>query len=285
MNAAPRDERIALWRPAADVGLLCIRGVTNGYAVDPRGEVVIGLVTAGGMRGRRGRAVHRVGAGDLCVWGSSDPHAGVPDGCTHWSARLVVLEPAVLERDDDGSWSAGQRFAFARRDPVVRNASIAVRFRALHDALAARPSALEAESLVCEWLPALGDAPPALPSGENARRDAGLLRARALLADNPERNVTLRELAHVAGTDRHRLTRLFRAAYGLPPHHFQIAARVRLARRCLERGMPLAEVASRVGFVDQSHLHRHFRRTLGITPAQYARVLRSNVQDARGAGL
>jgi transcriptional regulator GlxA family with amidase domain len=40
----------------------------------------------------------------------------------------------------------------------------------------------------------------------------------------------------------------------------------------LERGVAVAEVAQATGFFDQSHLHRHFRRTLGMTPARYARL-------------
>jgi methylphosphotriester-DNA--protein-cysteine methyltransferase len=33
--------------------------------------------------------------------------------------------------------------------------------------------------------------------------------------------------------------------------------------------------------LDQSHLHRHFRRSLGTTPGEYAARLRKNVQDGR----
>jgi transcriptional regulator GlxA family with amidase domain len=43
-----------------------------------------------------------------------------------------------------------------------------------------------------------------------------------------------------------------------------------LARRLIEHGMRLADVSSAAGFVDQSHLHRHFRRRLGMTPHDYA---------------
>jgi transcriptional regulator GlxA family with amidase domain len=43
-----------------------------------------------------------------------------------------------------------------------------------------------------------------------------------------------------------------------------------LTRRLLEAGSPPAAVATRTGFVDQSHLHRHFRRRLGMTAARYA---------------
>ena len=47
-----------------------------------------------------------------------------------------------------------------------------------------------------------------------------------------------------AGVSRHRLTRLFRAAYGMPPHRFALAHRIRAARRLLERGVAPAEVAA-----------------------------------------
>ena len=72
------------------------------------------------------------------------------------------------------------------------------------------------------------------------------------------------------------------ASYGLPPHRFVLAQRIRAARRLLERGAAPAEVAAQTGFFDQSHLHRHFTRTLGMTPAAYAAALRSDVQDAGG---
>jgi AraC-like DNA-binding protein len=40
----------------------------------------------------------------------------------------------------------------------------------------------------------------------------------------------------------------------------------------LERGIAISEVAQATGFFDQSHLHRHFRRTLGMTPGSYTRL-------------
>jgi AraC-like DNA-binding protein len=61
------------------------------------------------------------------------------------------------------------------------------------------------------------------------------------------------------------------AGSGLPPHALQLAQRVRAARRLLEAGEPIAETAVATGFADQSHLHRHFRRSLGVTPGQYQR--------------
>ena len=42
------------------------------------------------------------------------------------------------------------------------------------------------------------------------------------------------------------------------------------ARRRLLDGEPIADVATAVGFHDQSHLHRHFTRLLGVTPRKFA---------------
>jgi len=37
----------------------------------------------------------------------------------------------------------------------------------------------------------------------------------------------------------------------------------------LETGETIAQAARATGFADQSHLHRHFQRSLGLTPAKY----------------
>jgi AraC-like DNA-binding protein len=269
------DEAVRIWRAEVGTGLICMHGVTSSYAVDPVGEHVVGVVLAGGMRVRRGREVHRFGPGHVCAWDPSARHEGHPWRSARWEARLIVFEPAAIgEPGLEGSR------AFA--SPRVRDARLARGFVALHAALDAPAWALERETLLHEWLRALcGDAPPARMRA--ARRDPGLRRACELLGDDPGRNVTLAELCAAAGAGRHRLTRLFRSAYGLPPHRYQLAQRLRVARRLLEHGAAPAEVAQQTGFFDQSHLHRHFTRTLGMTPGAYVAALRSDVQDAGGA--
>jgi AraC-like DNA-binding protein len=192
---------------------------------------------------------------------------GAPYRFESWEARLIVLEaPEDLEFPG----------------PSVRDARLARRFLALHSSLEQPTWALETQTRLAEWLRDLAGAPVApVERRRRARRDPALRRACELLHDDLARNVTLEQLATAAGVSRHRLTRLFRAAYGIPPHRFQLAQRIRVARAMLERGVPVAEVAQATGFFDQSHLHRHFARTLGMTPRRYAEAVRSDVQDAR----
>jgi AraC family transcriptional regulator len=64
--------------------------------------------------------------------------------------------------------------------------------------------------------------------------------------------------------------RVFRDAFGLPPHAFRRQLRIQRAQQLIVEGRPLAEVAATVGFTDQSHMTRLFRSHLGVTPRAYA---------------
>jgi len=57
--------------------------------------------------------------------------------------------------------------------------------------------------------------------------------------------------------------------YGLPPHQFQLQARIARSRELMMAGVPIAHVAADLGFSDQSHFTRHFKAALGVTPAAY----------------
>jgi AraC-like DNA-binding protein len=268
-------EHVRVWRAGA---ALCMHGTTSSYAVDPNGECVAGVVLAGGMEVRRGGERHRFGPGDLCAWDPSARHEGRPWRSGQWEARLIVLELPAIEAIVSEPDGTERDLAFAH--PRVRDARLARQFVALHEALERPAWALEHEVALSEWLRELAGGPAEPLAARAARRDPALRRACELLCEDLAANVTLDELAAHAGASRHRLTRLFRAAYGLPPHRFALAQRIRVARALLERGVAVADVAQQTGFFDQSHLHRHFRRTLGMTPARYAELARSDVQDA-----
>ena len=103
-------------------------------------------------------------------------------------------------------------------------------------------------------------------------------RARDFLHANLERDIGLEDLAQACGIDRFRLTRAFKAAFGIAPHAYLIQLRLARARRLLAQGQTPAEVAVALGFADQSHLGRWFRRAYQLTPADYRRRC-SNLPD------
>jgi len=96
-----------------------------------------------------------------------------------------------------------------------------------------------------------------------------LLRARDFLYEQYAHAITLDEIAAMAGLSRFHFLKAFTAQFGLTPHAYQIHLRIERSLPLLRQGMLLSQVAETMGFNDQSHFIRHFKRIMGVTPGQY----------------
>jgi AraC-like DNA-binding protein len=270
-------EQVRVWRPADEARVLLMAGQTPNYAVEPRGEYVFGVVARRPMRSRRGREHRLIQPGTLVAWDPSDAHSGTALDGRPWSSRLMIIEAAdlaTLATDDEGHVLADVVFP----EPVVSERGLVNDFLRLHKSLELPTTRLECDVRLSEWLHTLIGRSSAVRLQRLPRRlrdDRALRLACDYLGDRPERNVGLDELAAAAGIGKFRLIRLFRERTGLPPHALHIAHRVRSARRLLEAGQTIASTAAATGFADQSHLHRHFQRTLGMTPGEYQRRVKT----------
>ena len=101
---------------------------------------------------------------------------------------------------------------------------------------------------------------------------AWLCRVRDILESQSE-HLSLREIASEAGVHPTHLTRAFRAAYGCTIGEFARARRVERAKERLRGRESLSRIATDLGFSDQSHFTRTFRRLTGHTPAAFRRAL------------
>ena len=97
-------------------------------------------------------------------------------------------------------------------------------------------------------------------------------RSRAWLEAHCTEPVHLQALAEVAGCSAGTITRQFTRFVGLPPYEYALQIRLRLAaQRLRETQDALTTIALDLGFADQSHLQRFFRRAYGATPNTYRR--------------
>ena len=78
-------------------------------------------------------------------------------------------------------------------------------------------------------------------------------------------------LAQLAGLSKFYLTRVFQRDMGISPHEYQMGVRIHHAKGKLARGEKPAEVAFDLGFSDQAHLTRTFKKYTQTTPGRFQR--------------
>jgi AraC-like DNA-binding protein len=229
----------------------------------------VGVITGGRSTYVNGTHAEVVERGAVVVINPGDVHGCNPVGDAAWSYVMFYFDPAWL----------GQVQARLRGDAEVA-------FRPY-----ARP-ALRAPHLVAageRLFARLVDAgcshadKVAAATGFVARLDRELVPARevdAAVTPKVERvaryidthfadPLPLQDLCEHAQLSGSHLIRAFRQRFGVAPHEYQINRRIQYARARLREGAAIAQVALDVGFADQAHFQRVFKRLTAATPGQY----------------
>ncbi|QOV38709.1 AraC family transcriptional regulator [Streptomyces ferrugineus] len=274
MNAQEQSSwtRARLGRCGPPLDLLTARFARHVYAPHAHEELTVGVCVAG-LEVIAYRGGHIIaGPGSIVVLEPGEMHTGGPAAPDGYAYRALYAAPALLT--DGTTGSTLPHF----REPVLDDPELAAALRRAHTELATCPDPLEAESRIPWLLTALAHrhstARVAHDPVPGAHRIAHAVRDR--LADELSSPPTLASLATDLGLSRYQLLRAFRTTMGIPPYAWLAQHRVTRARSLLETGLRPAEVAGLVGFADQAHLTRWFRRVLGVTPAAY----RNSVQDS-----
>jgi len=85
-------------------------------------------------------------------------------------------------------------------------------------------------------------------------------------------DISLDEMAKLAGLSQSQFARSFKVSVGMPPYKWFLDARIKRAQELLLRGKEsIALIAIQTGFADQSHFTKTFRRATGATPKDWQR--------------
>lgn len=259
----------------AETGIETIRAHFEGHAYDPHwhDSYLIGFTEQGTQQFNCRRSRHDSTPGLVFTLNPGELHDGTAPAPGGFTYSGLYLEPRWLERElhalfEETPGNRQLEFPATLTDdpPLVLAIAGAFRMLSWQEMRIVRQTALDEllRRLVghLHWTPRL-DPDPRLPLAARRGRD--------YLVANMCRDVGLDELARVCSVDRFRLTRAFKAAFGLAPHAYLILLRLAKARHLLARGEAPADVATALGFSDQSHMGRWFCRVYRLTPAQYSK--------------
>ncbi len=210
-------------------------------------------------------------AGSLVTINPGEVHNGHAADRELWAYRGIYPDPSLLKEVAD---QCGGRTPALPYFPslVVFDRDLAQAFSRLHRILETSRETLERQTAFAITLSQLitrhaANRSPIRPVGAERR---SIKIVGDYITSHHNQNLSLKELANLAGLNPFYLVRAFRKEMGLPPHEFLTQVRVARAMKLLSRGLPIADVALETGFVDQSHLSNRFKRIVGVTPKQFA---------------
>jgi AraC-like DNA-binding protein len=242
------------------------RHIHEGYA--------IGIIERGAEAFYYRRQIEYAPQGTLVVVQPGELHTGeavtLAEG---WSYRMIYPAADLVRRAAEELTGIAQGIPYFPQG-VIRDPELFTQFQQMHLLLEHAQDALERETQLLWFLsrlvrrhaahkPALSrlqDAPQALQQAVNF-----------LHAQYPHA-ISLEQLAQTVYLSPFHLSRLFRERLGVPPHTYLNQIRVQQAQHLLRQGESLAAVAVRVGFADQAHFSKAFKRIVGVSPGQYRKI-------------
>jgi transcriptional regulator GlxA family with amidase domain len=153
---------------------------------------------------------------------------------------------------------------------LYRDADLVNGFAQLHRLLESPATALQQQTLWREMMLRLLQRHAAVPvPGRAGKEHRAVLLGKELLHAQLAAPPSLEELAAAVNLSPFHFARVFRRATGMPPHSWLMQQRIAQARALLQHGCLPVEVATQLGFADQSHLSRQFKQAYGVGPAAY----------------
>ncbi len=197
------------------------------------------------------------------IWCHADNVRCLRDLQLHFDVRAVE---SIVE--DDCALAKGEEPLLMIYDSRVEGCAKVLAHACIEEF---RHDRLYGESLTVALIVALLSA----SSNRTARRlmgglAPGQLRVAKEYLEQDSKDVSLGELARLTGLSRSRLARGFKASTGLAPYTWALQFRIRRAKELLrKRDQPIAMIALELGFADQSHFTKAFRRLAGVTPGEW----------------
>lgn len=267
----PDIARFSRFADLAGLEIMRARWVAHSFSPHLHESYTVGLNYAGrGAFECRGQ-LRDAAPGTCNLIFPGELHTGHATANQGWIYRNVYIEPQLMHAFLEGveCHRPGQA---AFNSPLATDPVLATRLEHLFASMEERGSLLQRESLLFSVIARLvtdhlGHAWPLRNAGREHR---AVRRVREYLHEHLEENVSIAQIASLAGLSPYYLIRTFRKEVGVPPHQYQTIVRVNRACALLRSGASLADTACQSGFYDQSHLNRCFRKMLGVPPGEYA---------------
>lgn len=272
MRTNATGEQAKFWCDPAlgNLELLRAKYITHSFSPHIHEGFAIGVIADGVEQFACRGSLYAAPASSIVIINPGEVHTGHAGVETGWSYRMFYPDATMLQQVAS-EIADGKNFLPYFPAPVIEDKQLAKYLNSLHLILENSVLQLERETSFLWTMSQLvaRHSTPKCQLKVIGREHQAVKRVQEYLDAHYAEHILLDRLAKVADLSSFHLIRVFRRQVGLPPHAYLKQLRVKQAKILLRKGEPIAQVALATGFVDQSHLTKQFKRTVGVTPKQY----------------
>lgn len=260
MSGAVQDKKMEFSRSILKgVEIKLCHSDAHAYKPHVHNELSLGYIVEGSTDLTLNHGVVRFQAGDGVVIPPLMTHICAPHDESRWAYAMLFVDP--------GYYGDVINFQQARKLPADQTgALIGFIERLLKEK---NPDALEC--ILIELL---------LEFGEDGAADApespgdAVQAIHAYIVDHASEEITLEKLERISGLNRFSIIRSFKKQYVTTPAAFHLQCRVAQAKELMRKGAGVLDACAALGFYDQAHFIREFKKMYGVTPGKYAGQLK-----------
>ncbi|SUA69626.1 AraC family transcriptional regulator [Paenibacillus polymyxa] len=150
--------------------------------------------------------------------------------------------------------------------PIVYDYTLEQKILSLSNAILSEKD----EALCSELLLSLTDYLFQTNLSTDDKKDNVLIRkAKDMIHTDVERVLKLDVICKELNLSKFQFIRLFNAHTGIPPYQYFLNSKIERAKQLIEKNKDIYSAVAECGFVDLTHLNKHFKSVYGITAFEY----------------
>ncbi|MEW4369723.1 AraC family transcriptional regulator [Paenibacillus kandeliae] len=200
----------------------------------------------------------------VMLFNPEQAHDGMANDRSGLDYVMLYVDPQLMTE------ATGQKELLRFSSPIVYDPVLNRKIVSLSKAMLSDQD----DALCSELLISLTDSLARTDWTSRASQDVGFIRkSKDMLHADLGGVMKLEEISAELGQSKFQFIRMFKAQTGISPYQYFLNRKIEYAKQLIEQNKDVYTAVTECGFVDLTHLNKHFKSVYGITAFEYMTYL------------
>ncbi|MCR2032660.1 AraC family transcriptional regulator [Anaerofustis stercorihominis] len=232
---------------------------------------VIGLINEGNRTLTYGEKKYYIKSDDMILFNSYDNH-----DCRNEDNSLLKYIAVNIPKQSMEylTYIIKDKNTLKFKYPIIKDMGLAKQFIKVHDMIMENENEMEREELFILFMDELIDKYSKYKSLEITNENIKIQTIENYIKENYDKIISLDILSEISGFNKYSVIRSFTKIKGITPYRYIETIRINKSKELLKFNNDIVEVALKLGFTDQSHFTKTFKKLTGLTPGEYKNIFK-----------